>query len=39
MNKKTKVVIGSRGSDLALWQANFIKKELERKNRNIVVDI
>ena len=39
MNKKTKVVIGSRGSDLALWQANYIKKELERKNRNIVVDI
>ena len=39
MNKKTKVVIGSRGSDLALWQADFVKKELERKNRNIVVDI
>ena len=39
MNKKTKVIIGSRGSDLALWQANFVKKELERKNRNIVVDI
>ncbi|MGB5895290.1 MAG: hydroxymethylbilane synthase [Ignavibacteriaceae bacterium] len=39
MNKKTKVVIGSRGSDLAIWQANFVKKELERKNRNIVVDI
>jgi hydroxymethylbilane synthase len=39
MNKKTQVVIGSRGSDLALWQANFIKKELERKNRSIVVDI
>jgi hydroxymethylbilane synthase len=39
MNKKTKVVIGSRGSDLALWQAYFVKKELERKNRSIVVDI
>jgi hydroxymethylbilane synthase len=39
MNKKAKVVIGSRGSDLALWQANFVKKELERKSRNIVVDI
>jgi len=39
MNKNTKVVIGSRGSDLALWQANFVKKELERKNPNIVVDI
>ena len=39
MNKKTKVVIGSRGSDLAIWQANFVKKELEKKNRNIIVDI
>jgi len=39
MNKKIKVLIGSRGSDLALWQANFIKNELERKNRNIAVDI
>jgi hydroxymethylbilane synthase len=39
MNKKTKVIIGSRGSDLALWQANFVKKELEKKNRNIIVDI
>jgi hydroxymethylbilane synthase len=39
MSKKTKVVIGSRGSDLALWQANFVRKELGRKNRNIVVDI
>ncbi len=39
MNKKSKIVIGSRGSKLALWQANYIKKELERKNRNIKVDI
>jgi len=34
-----KIIIGSRGSDLALWQANFIKKQLERKNRNLKVDI
>lgn len=27
---KPKVVIGTRGSELALWQANFIKDELER---------
>jgi hydroxymethylbilane synthase len=39
MNRKSKVIIGSRGSDLALWQANFVKKELERKNRNIFVEI
>jgi hydroxymethylbilane synthase len=34
---KQKIIIGSRGSELALWQANFVKKELERKNRNISV--
>jgi hydroxymethylbilane synthase len=37
--KKDKLIIGSRGSDLALWQAKFIKKELERKNKNLSVDI
>lgn len=36
---KTKLVIGSRGSELALWQANFIKSALEKKNRNLHVDI
>ena len=36
---KQKIIIGSRGSELALWQANFIKKELEKKNRNIFVEI
>ena len=36
---KQKIIIGSRGSELALWQANFIKKELERKNKNVSVDI
>ncbi|GMR25114.1 MAG: hydroxymethylbilane synthase [Ignavibacteria bacterium] len=39
MNKKSKIVIGSRGSKLALWQANYIKRELKRKNRNLEVDI
>ena len=39
MKKKSKIVIGSRGSKLALWQANYIKREMERKNRNIEVDI
>ena len=34
-----KITIGSRGSDLALWQANFIKKLLEKKNRNLKVNI
>ena len=36
---KQKIIIGSRGSELALWQANFIKKELEKKNKNVSVEI
>jgi hydroxymethylbilane synthase len=36
---KQKIVIGSRGSELALWQSNFIKRELEKRNRNIAVEI
>jgi hydroxymethylbilane synthase len=37
--KKTSVIIGSRGSELALWQANFVKKELERIHKSISVEI
>ncbi len=36
---KRKIVIGSRGSELALWQSNFIKKELEKKNKSISIEI
>lgn len=36
---KNKIVIGSRGSELALWQANHVKKLIENKNRSVVVDI
>ena len=36
---KTKIIIGSRGSELALWQSRFVKKELERLNKNISVEI
>ena len=36
---KQKIVIGSRGSALALWQANFVKRELEKKNKNVKVEI
>lgn len=36
---KQKIIIGSRGSDLALWQSNFIKKEIEKNNKNVIVDI
>ena len=34
-----KIVIGSRGSDLALWQANFIKSELKKKHSNLEIEI
>lgn len=37
MNKK--LIIGSRGSELALWQANFVKRELEKKHRGLSVEI
>ena len=36
---KTRVIIGSRGSELALWQANFVKKELEKNNKLVSVEI
>ncbi|GBD87921.1 porphobilinogen deaminase [bacterium BMS3Abin03] len=36
---KRKIIIGSRGSELALWQANFIKKQLQKFHRNITVEI
>jgi len=32
-------VIGSRGSELALWQSHFVKKELEKLNKHISVEI
>jgi hydroxymethylbilane synthase len=36
---KKKFIIGSRGSELALWQADFIKNELQKYNENISVEI
>jgi hydroxymethylbilane synthase len=36
---KTKLIIGSRGSNLALWQANFVKRKLEKHNKNLRVEI
>ncbi len=36
---KNKIIIGSRGSELALWQANFVKRELQKYNKNISVEI
>lgn len=37
MNKK--LIIGSRGSELALWQANYVRNELERKHSSLSVEI
>ena len=39
MIKKDRIIIGSRGSKLALWQAHFIKNELEKKFRKLSVEI
>ncbi|PKL88366.1 MAG: hydroxymethylbilane synthase [Ignavibacteriae bacterium HGW-Ignavibacteriae-2] len=33
------LIIGTRSSELALWQANFVKKELEKINKNIKVEL
>jgi hydroxymethylbilane synthase len=38
-SSENKIIIGSRGSDLALWQSNFVKRELEKKNKNLRVEI
>ncbi len=34
-----KLTIGSRSSDLALWQTHHIQKELEKSNKNISISI
>lgn len=36
---KDKVVIGTRGSRLALWQAEWVKSELEKMNRGLTVEL
>ena len=36
---KKKLIIGSRSSDLAMWQAKFVKKEIEGKNNTVKVEI
>ncbi|MFI5251079.1 MAG: hydroxymethylbilane synthase [Bacteroidota bacterium] len=33
------IIIGSRGSELALWQSNWVKSELERLSRGITVTL
>ncbi len=34
-----KLTIGTRGSKLALWQANYIKSEIERKHKTVKVEL
>ncbi len=34
-----KIIIGSRGSELALWQANYVKDLIEKKHRSVKVNI
>ncbi len=36
---ENKIIIGTRSSDLALWQANFIKKELKKIYKNLIVEL
>jgi len=36
---KKKIIIGSRGSELALWQANFVKKNIEKISKSLSVEI
>jgi hydroxymethylbilane synthase len=36
---KSKLIIGSRGSQLALWQANFIRNAVQKKNKSIRFEI
>lgn len=37
--KNSEIVIGSRGSDLALWQANYIKDLLEKEGHKLQIQI
>ena len=37
--KNSEIVIGSRGSDLALWQANYIKDLLEKEGHSVRIEI
>ena len=36
---KTKIILGSRGSELAMWQSLFVKHEIEKKDKNVKVEI
>lgn len=37
--KKNTIIIGTRGSDLALWQAHFFKKQIEQRFAHLTVNL
>ncbi len=37
--KRNKIVIGTRGSKLALWQANWVKQKLETLYPELKIEI
>ena len=39
MPQTNPIIIGTRGSDLALWQANFVRKELEHRGHEVHIEI
>lgn len=39
MRQTNSIIIGTRGSDLALWQANFVRKELETRGHHVHIEI
>jgi len=39
MSEQQKITIGTRGSDLALWQAQFVKGQLEKLGCEVVINI
>ncbi len=39
MRQTNSIIIGTRGSDLALWQANFVRKELETRGHHVHIQI
>ncbi len=39
MNLKQKLIIGTRKSELALWQAEFVKRELLKEYKNLKVEL
>jgi hydroxymethylbilane synthase len=39
IGKKNKVIIATRGSKLALWQADWVKTQLEKRHLNIKIEL